>query len=109
MSVNPRLPLSSLAPGTSYVVEPTVSVPAGTTVLVKPSNCINSFGPILTWFIIVAIIAWLIFLATKPAALQVKDLAGNPTGVLDQGKALGAALIIGIIIAFLVWLFKRCA
>ncbi len=104
----PRVPLSSLAPGSTYVVEP-VGVAPGTTISVNKTGCINSFGPVFTWFIIVAIIVWLLLIAFKPTAVQVKDLAGNPTGQVNQGSALGAAIIAGIIVAFLVWLFKRCA
>ena len=103
-----RVPLSSLAPGSAYVVEP-VGVPAVTKVTVNQPGCINSFGPVFTWFIIVAIIVWLLLIALKPTAVQVKDLAGNPTGVVNQSTALWTAIIAGIIVAFLVWLFKRCA
>src|SRR5680860_23819 len=50
------------------------------------------------WFIIIAIVIWLILILTVPEFVQQVDEDGNPTGEVDQGKAILSAIIIAIII-----------
>ena len=69
----------------------------------------------VVWFIIIAIIIWLILAGSRPEFVQRKDDTGCPTGEVDQGLAVLWAVIIAIVICIIlgiiVWLFnagRRC-
>jgi cellobiose-specific phosphotransferase system component IIC len=61
---------------------------------------------LLLWFIIIAVIAWILLWIWKPAALQNTSPTGVPTGEANGWKTLLAAIIIALIIVLLIWLFR---
>jgi heme/copper-type cytochrome/quinol oxidase subunit 2 len=61
---------------------------------------------LLLWFIIIAVIAWILLWIWKPTALQNVGPNGAPTGEPNGWKVLLAAIIIALIIVLLIWLFK---
>jgi heme/copper-type cytochrome/quinol oxidase subunit 2 len=61
---------------------------------------------LLLWFIIIAVIAWILLWIWKPAALQNTGANGVPTGEPNGWKTLLAAIIIALIIVLLIWLFR---
>ena len=65
----------------------------------------GSWGTVLLWFIIVAVIVWFVLYSVKPTFVQKKDDAGETTGEVDNGKALLWSVIIALIVAAIVWLF----
>lgn len=64
----------------------------------------DSFLHYLLFFIILAVILYLIFYFFKFSFVQNKDLSGAPTGEVNQGKAIGWAIVISLIIVALVYL-----
>jgi hypothetical protein len=89
--------------------------------LVKQPQPIASLGPnaaiatpsymsgsahILLWFVIITLLAWLLLYFLKPTLVQKTNLQGQPTGIADAGKSFLGALVIGVIAALLIWLFK---
>ncbi len=113
--------LSYLAPSscpTLQTATTTVPVPTITnTTLTYPqipaqpvvtNNYIGNKGNLLLWFLIIAVIAYLILYIWKPTLLQRTDAGGIPTGVADPIKVLIAAIIVALIIVLLIWLFTRC-
>lgn len=61
---------------------------------------------LLLWFIIIAVIAWILLWIWKPTALQNVGPNGVPTGEPNGWKVLIAAIIIALIIVLLIWLFR---
>lgn len=59
----------------------------------------------LFWFLVIGIIVWFVLFALKPDFVQEKDRHDNPTGEVDQGKVLGSAIVISLVLIFVVWLF----
>ena len=64
------------------------------------------FAWAILWFIILAVIIWLILAAAKPTWVQKVDEKGQPTGELDNGKACLWAVIIAFIICVIIWILK---
>ena len=64
---------------------------------------------IIIVFIIVVIIIWLILWALKPTFVQKTDNQGEPTGEVDNGKALLWAIVIAIIICIIIWVISAAA
>jgi len=64
----------------------------------------DSFLHYLLFFIILAVVLYLIFYFFKFSFVQNKDLTGAPTGDVNQGKAIGWSIIISLIIVALVYL-----
>lgn len=58
----------------------------------------------VVWFIIIAIIVWLIIVGSCPEFVQRKDDCGKPTGEVDQGLAVLWAVIISIILCIIIWI-----
>jgi hypothetical protein len=67
----------------------------------------KSWGTYFIYFLLLAL-AWFIgFKVFKPSQLQIKDpQTGLPTGVVDDSKALGAAIIISLVILAFIWFFR---
>lgn len=64
----------------------------------------SSLGWAVLWFIIIAIIVWLIVYSLKPA------WALNEDGDVDTGKVLLASIVIALIIVIIVWiLYMVCS
>jgi len=64
----------------------------------------TSFVYYLIFFIILAIILYLIFFFFKFPFVQNRDLTGTPTGEINQGKAVGFAVVISLIVTVLAYL-----
>jgi len=60
-------------------------------------------------FIILAVIIWFILAAWKPTWVQCQDAQGNPTGELDNGKAIIWALAIAFIILIIIAILRMLA
>lgn len=62
----------------------------------------DGFGFYLVWFLIIAVVAWIVLFSLKP------DFVRKADGELDAGKVLLWAVIIGLIGIFIIWLVKKC-
>lgn len=58
----------------------------------------SSIGWAVLWFIIIAVIVWLIIFSLKPA------WALNEDGDVDTGKVLLASIVIALIIVIIIWI-----
>lgn len=74
------------------------------------SYTMPQWGQFLLWFIVLAIIAFIILWLVNPTGLQKRDLVGLPNGQQDPGRILVAAIVISLIIVLILWLLKaaRC-
>ncbi len=59
----------------------------------------GGFGVYLLWFIVIAVLIWLILYSLRPQWVLVDD---EPTRV-DSGRLLLAALVIAFIIVVIIW------
>lgn len=59
----------------------------------------GGFGVYLLWFIVIAVLIWLILYSLRPTWVVVED---DPTRV-DSGRLLLAALIVAFIIVIIIW------
>ena len=66
----------------------------------------HHFGYYFVWFIIIAVVLWLIFYFGNPKFVQNKNPDGTPSGTANGGKALLWAVIIALIVVILIWLFQ---
>ncbi|SPN79354.1 Transmembrane domain-containing protein [Brazilian cedratvirus IHUMI] len=66
----------------------------------------GSFVSYIVWFIIIAIIVWVILIATKPTWVQKYNELGQPTGEVDQARAITWAVIIAIILVIIIWIIR---
>lgn len=94
--------LSALETAGDVEVAPAVAVAAA-----GYSVSENSWGVYLVWFIVATLIIWIILYLLRPAFLQTRNPDGSYTGQVDTGKALGAAVVFGLLIVLLVWLARR--
>lgn len=62
---------------------------------------------LLVWFLVAAILAYVVLYSWNPAQLQKNDLVGKPTGVSDPMKTVLASVGVGLIVVLIVWFFKR--
>ena len=67
------------------------------------------FAWAILWFIILAVIIWLILVASKPTWVQRTDQNGKPTGEVDNGKAVLWAIVIAFIICIIIWILRALA
>lgn len=58
----------------------------------------SSLGWAVLWFVIIAVIVWLIIFSLKPA------WALNEDGDVDTGKVLLASIVIALIIVIIIWI-----
>lgn len=66
----------------------------------------NSWVGYILWFIIIAIIVWVILIATKPTWVQTYTPEGIPTGNIDQGKAITWSVVIALVIVIIIWIIR---
>ena len=85
--------ISSLSPRASRKGSPTAS----------KSKWIN----LLVWFLVTAILAYVILYSWNPVYLQKKDVMGKPTGVSDPVSTIIASVVIGLIVLLIVWFVQR--
>jgi len=69
-------------------------------------SCV-SIGTMLIWFIVVAIVVWLILFAFNPEFIQERDNNGNPTGNIDYGQLLLWTAVISLVITFIIWIILK--
>lgn len=69
-------------------------------------NVGGSCGMFILWFVIIAVIAWLILYAIKPSVVQKVNAQNVHTGEPDPLKVLVGAILIAIIIVIIIWLFR---
>jgi hypothetical protein len=62
---------------------------------------------LLTWFLVSAILAYVVLYSWNPEYLQKKDELGKRTGVSDPMMTLLASVVVGLIVAVIVWLVQR--
>lgn len=68
----------------------------------------NLGSNILLWFVVVTVLAWILLYFLKPTAVQQTNAQGEPTGVADAGKSFIGALLIGLLVALVIWLVRSC-
>lgn len=71
-----------------------------------PNYRLQGNSHLLLWFVIIALIAWILLWVWKPTALQNTGPNGAPTGEANGWKTLLAAIIIALIIVLIIWLFR---
>jgi hypothetical protein len=62
---------------------------------------------LLVWFLVVAILSYVILYSWNPEMLQTKDIAGKPSGNSDMTKTVLASVVIGLIVVVVVYFVKR--
>ena len=67
------------------------------------------FAWAILWFIILAVIIWLLLVASRPTWVQRIDANGRPTGEVDNGKAVLWAIVIAFIICIIIWILWALA
>ena len=60
----------------------------------------------LFWFLVIGVIVWFLLFALKPDFVLNEDDHCRKNGEVDQGRVLGCAIVISLIIIFLVWIFS---
>ena len=69
-------------------------------------SCV-SIGTILIWFIVVAIITWLLLFAFNPDFIQERDANGQPTGEIDHSQLLLWTAVISLVVTFIIWIILK--
>jgi heme/copper-type cytochrome/quinol oxidase subunit 2 len=64
----------------------------------------SHWGQLLLWWLIIAVIVWIILYAVNPTWVQITDSEGDATGERDFGKLLVLSVIISVIIVLLLFL-----
>lgn len=67
----------------------------------------KSWINLLVWFLVAAILAYVVLYSWNPAQLQKNDLVGKPTGVSDPTKTILASVGVGLIVLLIVWFVQR--
>jgi hypothetical protein len=62
---------------------------------------------LLVWFLVSAILAYVILYSWNPEMLQTKDVVGKPTGTSDMTKTVIASVVVGLIVALIVYFVQR--
>jgi hypothetical protein len=62
---------------------------------------------LLVWFLVAAILAYVVLYSWNPQMLQTKDLEGKATGKSDMTKTVISSVVVGLIVVLLVWFFQR--
>lgn len=68
-------------------------------------SCGGSWWGFFFWWIIIALVLYFVLFALKPDFVLKKDDYGDCYDEIDQGKLLGSAIVISLIIIFVLWLF----
>ena len=67
----------------------------------------KSWINLLVWFLVAAILAYVVLYSWNPSQLQKNDLVGKPTGVSDPTKTIIASVGVGLIVLLIVWFVQR--
>lgn len=62
----------------------------------------GGIGAGIFWFIVVAVILYLILYSTKPSLLR------NSSGDADPAKVLIASLFIALLVVIILWILRTC-
>ena len=73
----------------------------GDAVIVTDRKPWSGIGAFLFWFVIIAVIAWLILYSVKPTWVLRPG-----TNEVDTGKVLWMSLLIALVIVIIIWLFR---
>lgn len=68
-------------------------------------RAMDGFGFYLIWFLIIAVITWLVLYSLKPGFV-IKD---DGSGDVDTAKVLIASIVVGLIFVILIWVVRRFA
>jgi len=82
--------------------------------VIKTDNKSNLFGTntflnLLLWFIIIAVVIWLILYALKPTfVLKTTNEGGTNvvTNEIDQTKAIGISIVVSLIIVIIIYILR---
>lgn len=66
------------------------------------------WGGILAVFVVVLIVAFFLLYALNPTYVQNVNADGTPSGTVNVGKAVIAAIIFAVIAALIFWAFCAC-
>jgi len=67
---------------------------------------VGGWGNFFLWFIIIAVVAFIIMWLLNPVGLQQRDAAGLPNGHQDAGRIVFAAIIVALVIVLILWLLR---
>lgn len=101
--------LGSLVPSSlsGASIPAVVCNPVNVAPMAKPMYYSTSgWGNFLLWFIIIAVIAFVILWLINPAGLQQRGFDGQPNGNRDAGKIIIASLVLSAIFIILLWLLR---
>lgn len=90
-----RLNIDALAPDTTDV-----------TVATNGAKANNNFLNLLLWFLIIAVIVYIILYLLKPAFVQSRDANGVQTGNVDVSKALITSIVVALVIILILYLLR---
>jgi hypothetical protein len=62
---------------------------------------------LLVWFLVVSILAYVILYTWNPTWLQKTDATGKATGVSDPTTTIIASVVIGLIIAAILYFIRK--
>lgn len=62
---------------------------------------------LLVWFLVVSILAYVILYTWNPTWLQKADASGKPTGVSDPTTTIITSVVIGLIIAAILYFIRK--
>lgn len=98
--------------GVNAVNQGTIAAPPPMSQQQLGQNLQNDYGAnyynwavYLIWFLVAAVLTWIILYATKPAFVRLV-VDGETVDQLDTAKVLITSIIVGLIVLVLVWLFR---
>lgn len=62
---------------------------------------------LLVWFLVVSILAYVILYTWNPTFLQTVDSNGKPTGVSNMTTTVIASVVIGLIVAGIIYFIRK--
>lgn len=68
----------------------------------------RSLLTLVLWFIIIAVIAWIVLWSWSPKIVQKTDSQGKATGEPDGSKVLVGAVIVGLLAVIIIYLLWYC-
>ena len=66
----------------------------------------HGYWQLFFWWLVIALIVYFVLFALRPDFVLEKDDYDSCTGEIDQGRLLGSAIVISLIIIFILWLFS---
>jgi uncharacterized membrane protein (DUF485 family) len=69
----------------------------------KGSGWVN----LVVWFLVVSILSYVILYTWNPTLLQTTDASGKPTGVSNPTTTIISSIVIGLIIAAIIFFIRK--